>query len=48
MIGAICAGLGAYFSVRFTRYFETNSLTPFAVYCVMAGQRVVSATARAL
>ena len=28
----------AYFSVRFlVRYFETNRLTPFAVYCFVAG-----------
>ena len=28
----------AYLSVRFlVRFFETNRLTPFAVYCVVAG-----------
>ena len=38
LIGAACAAIGAYFSVRFlTRYFETRTLTPFAVYCLVAG-----------
>jgi undecaprenyl-diphosphatase len=38
LIGAGCAAIGAYFSVRFlTRYFETKTLTPFAVYCLLAG-----------
>jgi undecaprenyl-diphosphatase len=23
--------------VRFTRYFETPTLTPFAIYCLIAG-----------
>lgn len=37
-IGALCAALTAYFSVRFLmRYFHTNTLTPFAVYCAIAG-----------
>jgi undecaprenyl-diphosphatase len=28
----------AYLSVRFLmRFFETNRLTPFAIYCVLAG-----------
>jgi len=30
--------LGAYFSVKFlTKYFKTNKLNPFAVYCVVVG-----------
>jgi undecaprenyl-diphosphatase len=38
LAGAVCAGVAAWFSVRFLmRYFETNRLTPFAVYCVIAG-----------
>ena len=38
LAGALCAGVAAWFSVRFLmRYFETNRLTPFAVYCVIAG-----------
>ncbi len=37
-IGAACAAIGAYFSVRFlTRYFQTKTLSPFAVYCLVAG-----------
>lgn len=36
--GAICAAVTAFFSVRFlVRYFETKSLKPFAIYCVIAG-----------
>ena len=36
--GAIAAAVSAYFSVRFlVRYFETKSLRPFAIYCVIAG-----------
>lgn len=38
LFGAVIAGLTAYLSVRFlTRYFKTNSLVPFALYCVIAG-----------
>ena len=38
IIGALCAGLTAFFSVRFlVRYFQTKTLTPFAVYCLAAG-----------
>ena len=38
IVAALCAALTAYLSVRFlVRYFETNTLTPFAVYCVVAG-----------
>jgi undecaprenyl-diphosphatase len=37
-VGAICAAVTAYLSVRFLmRFFETNRLTPFAIYCVLAG-----------
>ena len=36
--GSLVAGVGAYFSVRFlVRYFQTRTLTPFAIYCVVAG-----------
>lgn len=36
--GSIVAGIGAYVSVRFlVRYFETRTLTPFGIYCVVAG-----------
>lgn len=38
LTGAVCAGLSAYFSVKYLmRYFQTKTLTPFAVYCVSAG-----------
>jgi len=38
LVGALFAALTAYLSVRFLmRYFETRTLTPFAVYCVCAG-----------
>ena len=38
LAGAICAGVAAWVSVRFLmRYFETNRLTPFAFYCLIAG-----------
>jgi undecaprenyl-diphosphatase len=38
LVGAICAAASAYLAVRFLmRFFETNRLTPFAVYCVVAG-----------
>jgi undecaprenyl-diphosphatase len=38
LVGALCAAATAYLSVRFLlRFFETNRLTPFAVYCVVVG-----------
>ena len=38
LVGALCSAATAYLAVRFLmRYFETNRLTPFAVYCVVAG-----------
>jgi len=38
LAGALCAGVAAWASVKFLmRYFETNKLTPFAVYCLFAG-----------
>ncbi|HEV7461715.1 MAG TPA: undecaprenyl-diphosphate phosphatase [Solirubrobacteraceae bacterium] len=38
VVGAACAAVTAYLSVRFLlKYFETNTLTPFAIYCVAAG-----------
>ena len=38
LVGAACAALSAYFTVRFLlRFFETNRLTPFAVYCGVVG-----------
>ena len=38
LVGSLAAGLAAYLSVRFlTRYFTTRTLTPFAIYCLVAG-----------
>jgi undecaprenyl-diphosphatase len=38
LVGALCAALTAYLSVRFLmRYFETRTLMPFAIYCGCAG-----------
>jgi undecaprenyl-diphosphatase len=38
LAGSVVAGLAAYGSLRFlTKYFETRTLNPFAVYCVVAG-----------
>jgi undecaprenyl-diphosphatase len=38
IVGSLICGITAYFSVRFlVRYFETRTLTPFAVYCLVAG-----------
>ena len=36
--GSVASFVSAYFAVRFlTRYFHTRTLTPFGVYCVVAG-----------
>ena len=38
LVGAICSAVTAYLAVKFLmRFFETNRLTPFAVYCFAAG-----------
>jgi undecaprenyl-diphosphatase len=38
LAGSIVSGVGAYVSVRFlVRYFQTRTLTPFAIYCVVFG-----------
>ena len=38
IVGSLAAGIAAYFSVRFlTRYFQTRTLTPFAVYSLVVG-----------
>jgi undecaprenyl-diphosphatase len=37
-VGFVLTGVCAYISVRFlVRYFRTRTLTPFAVYCLLAG-----------
>jgi undecaprenyl-diphosphatase len=38
LVGSIAAFVAAYLSVRFlTRWFETRTLTPFAIYCLIMG-----------
>jgi undecaprenyl-diphosphatase len=38
VVAALCAAVTAYISIRFLmRFFETNRLTPFAIYCTLAG-----------
>jgi undecaprenyl-diphosphatase len=38
VVGMLITGVTAYLSVRFlVRYFETRTLTPFAIYCLVAG-----------
>ena len=38
LVGSLASGIGAYLAVRFlTRYFHTRTLTPFAIYCTLAG-----------
>jgi undecaprenyl-diphosphatase len=38
LVGAVCSAVTAYLAVRFLmRFFHTNRLTPFAVYCALAG-----------
>ena len=38
IVGSVSAAITAFFSIRFlTKYFQSNKLTPFAVYCVVAG-----------
>ncbi len=37
-VAAVCAGLAAYVAVRFlVRFFQTRTLWPFGVYCIVAG-----------
>ena len=38
LAGSLAAGIAAYFSVRFlTRYFQTKTLRPFAIYSLVVG-----------
>jgi undecaprenyl-diphosphatase len=38
LLGSVLSGVGAYLSVRYlTRYFQTRTLTPFGIYCLIAG-----------
>jgi undecaprenyl-diphosphatase len=38
LVAALFAGLATFFAVKFLlRFFETNRLTPFGIYCIAAG-----------
>jgi len=38
LVGALCAAFTTYFAVKFLlKYFESNRLTPFGIYCIAAG-----------
>jgi undecaprenyl-diphosphatase len=38
LFGSLLSGVGAYLSVRFlTKYFQSRTLTPFAIYCLVVG-----------
>jgi undecaprenyl-diphosphatase len=38
LVGALCSAVTAYIAVRFLmRFFQTNTLVPFAIYCLAAG-----------
>ncbi len=38
LVGSIASFVSAYLAVRYlTRYFQTRTLTPFAIYCAVAG-----------
>ncbi len=38
LVGSVAAAVAAYLSVRFlTRWYQTRTLLPFAVYCIVAG-----------
>lgn len=38
LIGSLCSAIGAYLSVRFLlKFFQSNTLKPFAIYCLIAG-----------
>ena len=38
LVGSLLAGVSAYLSVRFLlRYLRTRTLTPFGIYCLLAG-----------
>jgi undecaprenyl-diphosphatase len=38
LVGALAAAVTTYFAVKFLlRFFQTNRLTPFGIYCILAG-----------
>ena len=46
LAGSVAAAIAAYISLRFlTKYFETRTLNPFAIYCVVAGVAALAWTA---
>jgi undecaprenyl-diphosphatase len=43
LVGSLCAAVAAYLAVRFlVRWFTTRTLTPFAIYCLVAGVLAVA------
>ncbi len=47
LTGALAAAITTYFAVRFLlRFFETNRLNPFGVYCIVAGMASIAALTR--
>jgi undecaprenyl-diphosphatase len=42
LVGSVCAGVASYLAVRFlVRWFTTRTLTPFGIYCLVAGALAV-------
>jgi undecaprenyl-diphosphatase len=42
LVGSLCAGVASYGAVRFlVRWFSTRTLTPFGIYCLVAGALAV-------
>jgi undecaprenyl-diphosphatase len=38
LVASLCAAVTTFFAVKFLlRFFETNRLTPFGIYCIAAG-----------
>ncbi len=38
LVAALCAGVTTFFAIKFLlRFFETNRLTPFGIYCIVVG-----------
>ena len=38
LVGALAAAVTTYLAVKFLlRFFQTNRLTPFGIYCIVAG-----------
>jgi undecaprenyl-diphosphatase len=43
LLGSVLSGLGAYAAIRFlVRYLQTRTLTPFGIYCLVAGLACVA------